>query len=157
MYDELVKQLHQRIALTTAGSPLQDDLREAADAIEKLSAYVALYKDCTETAVKTAGNLCKTAKRLSEKVPRWIPVTERLPDFEGSVLCMRKSYIHPGMRHQEIMYVDEHGFSNADDVYAEAGNVTHWMPLPAPPEEDSPIIAKASPASLGIRKKPEED
>ena len=40
MYDELVERLHKRIALTTAGSPLQDDLKEAADAIEELSAYV---------------------------------------------------------------------------------------------------------------------
>ena len=34
MYDDLVKRLHKRIALTTAGSPLQDDLKEAADVIE---------------------------------------------------------------------------------------------------------------------------
>ena len=39
MYDELVERLHKRIALTTAGSPLQDDLEEAVDAIEELSAF----------------------------------------------------------------------------------------------------------------------
>lgn len=38
MYDELVSRLHKRIALTTAGSSLQDDLQEAADAIEELQA-----------------------------------------------------------------------------------------------------------------------
>lgn len=37
MYDELVTRLHKRIALTTAGSPLQDDLEEATNAIEELS------------------------------------------------------------------------------------------------------------------------
>lgn len=37
MYDELVERLYKRIALTTAGSPLQDDLKEAADVIEELS------------------------------------------------------------------------------------------------------------------------
>lgn len=36
MYDELIERLHKRIALTTAGSPLQDDLKEAAGAIEAL-------------------------------------------------------------------------------------------------------------------------
>ena len=49
MYDELVKRLHKRIALTTAGSPLQDDLRQAADAIKELSKRarpVVLCKDC---------------------------------------------------------------------------------------------------------------
>lgn len=69
---------------------------------------------------------------------RWISVEERLPDFEGACLCMRKSYVCPGMRHQEIMYVDENGFYNIDDVYAEPGNVTHWRPLPEPPKEDKP-------------------
>ena len=39
MYDELLERLHRRIALTTAGSPLQGDLEEAADAIEELSKY----------------------------------------------------------------------------------------------------------------------
>jgi septation ring formation regulator EzrA len=35
-YAKLVKRLHKRIALTTAGSPLQDDLQDSADAIEEL-------------------------------------------------------------------------------------------------------------------------
>ena len=47
MYDELVKRLRQRverIALTHAGSPLQDDLREAADAIEELNSQLDDFK-----------------------------------------------------------------------------------------------------------------
>ena len=39
MCDDLIARLYQRIALTTAGTPLQDDLLEAADAIEELSKY----------------------------------------------------------------------------------------------------------------------
>lgn len=35
-YKELVERLHKRIALTSAGSPCQEDLLEAADAIEEL-------------------------------------------------------------------------------------------------------------------------
>ena len=52
MYEELVERLHQRIALTTAGSPLQDDLREAADAIKELGYKYnkALSKLVMETA-----------------------------------------------------------------------------------------------------------
>lgn len=44
MYDELVKRLHKRIALSTAGSPLQDDLLDAADAIEELSSQFDDFK-----------------------------------------------------------------------------------------------------------------
>lgn len=69
---------------------------------------------------------------------KWIPVTERLPDFDGMCLCMRKSYSKANFRHQEIMYFDydEQAFcSNTDGVFVADGNVTHWMPLPEPPEE----------------------
>ena len=68
----------------------------------------------------------------------WIPVTERLPDFEGMCLCMRKSYSKANFRHQEIMYFDydEQAFcSNVDGIFVADGNVTHWMPLPKPPKD----------------------
>ena len=70
---------------------------------------------------------------------KWIPVTERLPDFEGMCLCMRKSYSKANFRHQEIMYFDYDGqgfFSNVEGIFVADGNVTHWMPLPEPPEEE---------------------
>ena len=69
---------------------------------------------------------------------KWIPVTERLPDFDGMCLCMRKSYANAKFRHQEIMYFDYDGqgfFSNVEGIFVADGNVTHWMPLPKPPEE----------------------
>lgn len=69
---------------------------------------------------------------------KWIPVTERLPDFEGMCLCMRKSYSKANFRHQEIMYFnyDEQAFcSNVDGIFVADGNVTHWMPLPKPPKD----------------------
>ena len=68
----------------------------------------------------------------------WIPVTERLPDFDGMCLCMRKSYSKANFRHQEIMYFDYDGqgfFSNVEGIFVADGNVTHWMPLPKPPED----------------------
>ena len=66
MYDELVKRLHKRIALTTAGSPLQDDLKESADAIEELSAIREEQK----------AQIIAMVAEIEEQQPRWIPVTE---------------------------------------------------------------------------------
>lgn len=67
MYEELVKRLHQRIALTAAGSPLQDDLREAADAIKELSReYESIAASLNESV--------ELVRKLQS--PRWIPVTE---------------------------------------------------------------------------------
>lgn len=72
------------------------------------------------------------------EIPEWTSVAERLPDFEGMCLCMRKSYIHENVRHQEIMYFDfdEQCFcSNTNGIFVADGNVTHWMPLPKPPKQ----------------------
>lgn len=62
MYDELVKRLHKRIALTTAGSPLQDDLKKAADAIEELS--------------KLNAEITKRELKLRMEKPHWMPLPE---------------------------------------------------------------------------------
>ena len=63
----------------------------------------------------------------------WIPVTERLPDFEGCLLCMRKTVF--GLSVQEVLYYEDGEFSyNGIDNLTD-GAVTHWMPLPKPPEE----------------------
>ena len=66
-------------------------------------------------------------------VPKWIPVTERLPLRGDAVLC-----------------VGDNGIGIADFVCGDKWcalpwfyvdgeqetNVTHWMPLPEPPKED---------------------
>lgn len=59
MYDELVERLHKRIALATAGSPLQDDLREAADAIEEM-------QKCLDGVCADNDSLCKQLDELSK-------------------------------------------------------------------------------------------
>ena len=61
---------------------------------------------------------------------RWIPVTERLPDtFRPVIVCREKG---------KCEYVVEQGFKDVGDWWKVYGtrtkNVTHWMPLPEPPE-----------------------
>ena len=113
MYDELVKRL--RICPDynegCVNCPNEHDLgcrtttmREAADAIEELSK------------------------------PRWIPVTERLPEAGERVLCYCRANIY------EVMKMRTDGaWVHNDKVYDSAymsGFVTHWMPLPTPPKEE---------------------
>ena len=68
---------------------------------------------------------------------KWIPVAERLPDFEGCLLCMRKTVF--GLSWQEVLYYEDGVFSyNGIDkleVGILCGTVTHWMSLPEPPED----------------------
>lgn len=115
MYDELIKRLRNAAKISDAlavllphseGNATAKLYNEAADAIEELSK------------------------------PKWIPVAERLPEFAGAVLCMRKSIVCGVRPYQEILYVDEFGFKNFDDIYLADGVVTHWMPLPQPPKEE---------------------
>ena len=58
---------------------------------------------------------------------RWIPVAERLPEKPTKCLVYTKRGKYGG---HEITYYNE-GF------YLQYSNVTHWMPLPEPPKEDT--------------------
>lgn len=60
--------------------------------------------------------------------PKWIPVTERLPEKDKNVLI----FIKDGDATDSIMvdFIDSTGqfFWNGSE------EITHWMPLPAPPK-----------------------
>lgn len=124
-YDELVKQLrNRRICIQQLGTlndyPL---LGEAADAIEELSKREAdMSHNMAALSLKVL--------RAEEKIPRWIPVTERLPEPFENVLVANKRGKH---------YDIDKGWWNGSffDRCAKGGyhNVTHWMPLPEPPKE----------------------
>ena len=69
-------------------------------------------------------------KGYADAKPKWIPVTEKLPEKNTSVL----GYYECG---KDVLWYDGHeGFCNIDDygcVYP-IDTVTHWMALPMPPE-----------------------
>ena len=60
---------------------------------------------------------------------RWIPVSERLPERRRRVLCWLS---YPDT--EEIIVENQYYGNGMWMVESEA--VTHWMPLPEPPEED---------------------
>lgn len=63
---------------------------------------------------------------------RWIPCSERLPEDGGKYLVCIASEAFPGSMYIDILRYDKKGWKR-DCVYA--ANVTHWRPLPEPPEE----------------------
>ena len=69
--------------------------------------------------------------------PRWIPVTERLPDESGNYLTAFGDGRY--MAVNEFMH--PRGWSTEEGRKAHPngkwywGDVTHWMPLPEPPKE----------------------
>ena len=68
---------------------------------------------------------------LYKSVPKWIPVTERLPEREDPVLCFIKN------GQQDILTFDkfENLWVGMQWTYKRHA-VTHWMPMPEPPQED---------------------
>lgn len=99
---------------------LGDDLVEAADRIANQNTHIlALQKEIED---------------LRAQLPRWIPVTERLPDDP-----VKKVLIFVPHTHGNI--VDVGRYLGADGWvlegwYLTQTSVTHWMPLPEPPKED---------------------
>ena len=96
-----------------------------ADAIEELEGRLHIMK--------------KTAEWLGEKVPRWISVSERLPEDKAEMYwCFTDMGIMCECRWTNNRYgigaSDRWGW-NVMDV-PQYQKITHWMPLPAPPKEE---------------------
>lgn len=61
----------------------------------------------------------------SPVIPGWIPVSERMPENDGAYLCWDNRYV--------TTYAFIFGAWQANQFIAK--NITHWMPLPAGPQE----------------------
>lgn len=74
-------------------------------------------------------NLIETAPTIDPESlrPQWIPVTERLPKEHQPVLfCRKGGNVDAGCR-------IENGWWKSYGIKVKS--VTHWMPLPKPPQE----------------------
>lgn len=82
----------------------------------------------------------------------WISVNDRLPTENGKYICCVKGYVNS--RYIDICCfaqcaekVDKYDFEGRKDPvwyfydseygYCETTNITHWMPLPEMPEEET--------------------
>lgn len=90
-------------------------MNRAADAIERLDAIAQTYVE--------------TVHEIEDK-RKWIPVTERLPDVEEVVLCFCRANIF------FVLSWDGYHWHEGADRYYMSSFVTHWMPLPQPPESE---------------------
>ena len=132
MYEEMIKRLRNCASDTVedcAGCPYQGGYKgtycmnglvaEAADAIEELQAQLMYSNDA--------------AKKIAEKVPKWIPVTEDTPsDFVSVQAHMTDAGQFPSVR--EAYTVDGLWFFPA---LKEFHPVDAWKRFDEPPKEET--------------------
>lgn len=68
-----------------------------------------------------------------ERLTRWIPVTERLPEREAWVIVFDPNHPDANLRVWMLQFMDDGGVF-WDDEGRSAPTVTHWQPLPEPPK-----------------------
>lgn len=68
----------------------------------------------------------------------WIPVSERLPESDGYYLgCYARQYYKKYKQTITLVFFDKDDMWRAPGLpCVEQMKVTHWMPLPAPPEDN---------------------
>lgn len=69
------------------------------------------------------------ADSYKAEIPRWIPVSDRLPESGQRVIVCRKDG-----RVEQGVYLGVNGWWKVYGTNTKA--ITHWMPMPAPPAED---------------------
>ena len=86
---------------------------------------------CKKKNLGAADLIEQQAARIAEleaKVPRWIPVTEKIPPDQEEVLVLTRS--KNGVRN-----VDKGYWAIDHFIHRGRAQVTHWMPLPEAAKE----------------------
>ena len=107
------------------------------------------YRDESKQSTKCITSLYRDTieyiERLESQVPRWVPVTERLP--EDGTTCLitikEKDWYGKIEHHVDVAYfrddgggyIDGRWDTETDWVEGQEICVTHWMPLPSAAKE----------------------
>ena len=120
-------------------------IEQASDRISNQNNHIAALQQeieklrgQNEQLREAAALVTKESAELLER--RWIPVTERLPEYDARVLAFdmraKNKYIGIWTREKDPDDGNDCWFDSAGWWYA-FDEITHWMPLPEPPEVEN--------------------
>ena len=105
-----------------------------AEYVDRFALRDALY-DADAITMRGVKIINQFPTAVDTATVQWIPVTERLPDTFRTVIVCRENV--------KGEFVVEQGFKDVGDWWKVYGTrtkkVTHWMPLPEPPEAEAAL------------------
>lgn len=132
MYDELIKALRGCVLSKPCDACPYYDTNGPTKECATLNIAAA---DAIEELQGRAKVLEKVADKWCEAVPKWIPVTERLPLYGQDVLAVRT--YGDGEKCQEVLMAHISVWNEGTgEKWWNVKTITHWMPLPQPPKEE---------------------
>lgn len=105
--------------------------------LEKMNNEKLYYVECSYCFARTGYYFTEyeSIKEWNKRTPDWISVNKRLPEESGDYLVFVEGLI------ENMMYSKRHSAWNATDLNChknyEITTVTHWLPLPEPPEQEA--------------------
>lgn len=128
-YKELVKRLRNVVGT-------RDEKCEGCHYEEDFPCCV----DCLDKMHREAADAIEALSKMENTTPKWIPVTERLPETLHKVLVTLKSIRRPGAVYLNFATCENGTWyeDNGSEPFRIASDrVTHWMPLPEPQKEET--------------------
>ena len=87
-----------------------------------------------EDIIECRDFLLRDCLEVLKEQPQWISVKDRLPRLRQWVLCKCRAGIYEVLRYEETCDGIQWHHDNSHNYMS--GFVTHWMPIPEPPEEE---------------------
>lgn len=137
MYDELVERLRASVDgryEKCEVCPYEEDYPCCVDCLDKMHKQAA---DAIEELSRDLDSMNEANIALYGASPKWIPVTERLPeDIDEEVLVCTEDYGVSGLGFVTVATYGANGWLECWERKTYLTAVTHWMPLPEPPKKE---------------------
>ena len=105
--------------------------------IEREAVLEMLKRECSPKVFAYLADQVNAIPAADVRPVKWIPVTERLPELHEEVLVCTEEYGETVLGFAMVAVFEGTGWLEAWERKTYLTAVTHWMPLPEPPKEET--------------------